>query len=834
MWRNYLTVGFRALAKNKTYAFINIIGLAIGLAACLMILLYVRYETSYDQALPEADRAYQFQTYYQSDDTGGEMNLQMAAYVTKGALQKDFPQIDKAVYALGSSPVLLRGGEAITTEDFRFVDGNLFEILQFPFLKGDRATALDQVGSITLAESQAKKLFGSQNPMGQTLTLVGAGREMDYRVTGVFADPPKNSHFEATMVARFDPASYFTDSPDFLDSWGWQSGWVYVSLKPGANAGAINSQLQAWEKRNIPDENSAGQTFNQGDEADFALVNIRDVHLGEAQNGSMTPGNDRRSIVTFAIIAALILGMACVNFTNLATARASQRAREVALRKVLGANRRQLIFQFLGESILVAAMAMLLALAITELALPAFSAFLNADLTLSYVGEGGLLLPILGLVLLVGAAGGLYPAFYLSRFQPAQVLKANKSSAEAQGSGRLRNALVVAQFAVSIGLIVCTAVVYAQTVHARTADPGYKRQGLLQIENVGRREMFPVIETLKREIKAVDGVTSVGLTGIGINTGNNSETLVYLPGSGEGIDTDVYSVDADFFETMGIERVAGRLFDENRPADDSTTPFPEDPAAEKALVARGMNVVVNELAAKRMGFRSPQEAVGKQIERSWADEYGGMMPTTIIGVVEDSRFRSVHEPIDPITFSFNRFGPNWMVVRYDSANPGAVRREIEAVWKEIAPTVPFDAKFSEEVIGEIYEAEEARAQTFAAFALLAIVVACLGLFGLAAFTAERRTKEIGIRKVMGARSRDIVRLLAWQFSKPVIIANLIAWPVAWWLMRDWLNTFDSRIALGPTPFVLAGLLALAIAVGTIAGNAFKVARANPIHALRYE
>ncbi|MFC7500180.1 FtsX-like permease family protein [Enterovirga sp. GCM10030262] len=834
MWRNYVTVGFRALAKNKTYAFINIFGLALGLAACLMILLYVRYELNYDKQLPGAEQAYQFQTYYQSDETGEEMNLQMAAYVTKAALQKDFPQIDKAVHALGTAPVVLKDGEASATEDFRFVDGNLFEILQFPFVQGDPATALDEVGSIVLTESEAVKRFGSQNPMGQILTLAAAGKQTDYRVTGILKDLPKNSHFEATMVARYDPATYFADTPDFLTNYGWQSGWVYLSLKPGADPSAINAQLQAWEKRNIPDENFGGQTFNQGDEGDFALVNVQDVHLGEAQRGSMTPGNDKRTIVTFAIIAALILGMACVNFTNLATARASQRAREVALRKVLGANRRQLIVQFLGESILVAAIAMLVALAFTELALPFFAKFLDADLSLDYVGEGGLLLPIIGLVLLVGAAGGLYPAFYLSRFQPAQVLKANKSSAEAQGSGRLRNALVVAQFAVSIGLIICTAIVYTQTVHARTADPGYNREGLLQVENIGRREVFPVIDTLKREIGAIDGVSAVGMTGIGIATGNNSETGIQLPGRDEPVTLDTYAVDAGFFETMGIERIAGRLFDENRPADDATTPFPEDPAAERALAARGVNIIVNELAVKRMGFASPAEAVGKPAKLSFAEEYGGILPATIIGVVKDSRFRSIRDPIDPIMFRFNRVGQNWLLVRYNSANPIAVRNEVEAVWKRVVPDVPFDAEYSEEIVRELYEAEEARAQTFAAFALLAVIVACLGLFGLAAFTAERRTKEIGIRKVLGARSRDIVQLLAWQFSKPVVLANLIAWPIAWWVMRDWLNTFDARIALGPTPFLLAGVLALAIAIGTIAGHAFKVARANPIHALRYE
>ena len=833
MWRNSLTVGFRALAKNKTYAFINVFGLALGLAACLMILLYVRYELGYDKWLPNGENVYQWQTFYHDKQTGEDMNLQMASYVAGKALEKDFPQVEKRVYATGGNFTVIRNGEAIAVEKSSQVDGPFFDVVRLPLARGNPATALREVGSVALSETTATKLFGAENPIGQTLTVMLRGKAVDHRVTAVFKDLPKNSHMRWNLIARYDPVSANAEQPDFLTSWGWQSGWHYVALKPGTDPADIHRQLPAWEKRNIKDENFGDRKYNAGDEQEYKLVNVRDVHLGLAQNGASSPGNDRRTIVTFGIVAALILAMACVNFTNLATARASQRAREVALRKVLGANRKQLIVQFLGESILVAALAMIVALAMVELLLPYFSAFLDADLNIAYLGVGGLLLPILGLVLIVGAAGGLYPAFYLSRFQPAQVLKANKSSAEAAGSGRLRNILVVAQFAVSIGLIICTAIVYAQTVYARTTDPGYKRSGLIQVEGIGRRQLVPVSDTLVREIERVPGVVSVGRTNIGIATGNSSSTGVQVPGIPEPVTIGIYNIDYKFLPTMGVKLLAGRSFEESRPMDDATTPFPEVPEAERAFVARGMNIVINELAAKRMGFADPRQAVGKQVKLSYDEDYGGVLPTTIIGVVQDSRFRSIREPIDPIMFRIERNGYGQALVRYDG-DPGRIRADIERIWKRIASDAPFDAKYSEDIIKELYENEEARAKTFAGFALLAVVVACLGLFGLAAFTAERRTKEIGIRKVLGARSRDIVRLLAWQFSKPVIIANLIAWPVAWWVMRDWLNGFDARIALGPTPFLVAGLLALAIAVATIAGHAFKVARSNPIHALRYE
>ena len=387
----------------------------------------------------------------------------------------------------------------------------------------------------------------------------------------------------------------------------------------------------------------------------------------------------------------------------------------------------------------------------------------------------------------------------------------------------------------SIGLIICTAVVYAQTVYARTVDPGYRRDGLIQIENLGRRQLLERSDAIAEEMRRVPGVVSVGRSGIGVATDNNSNTGVQVPGQSEVINIGTYSVDPQFFATMGIELIAGRLFDENRPADFLALPFPESDEAERALVARGANIVINELAARRMGFADPARAVGKTVGVTFVDpENGGVVPTRIVGVVRDSRFRSIRDPIDPIMFSWLPNNAGTLLIRHDGTDPQGVRTRVEQAWKRLAPDVPFDGVFSEDQIAELYEAEAARAKVFAGFALLAVIVACLGLFGLAAFTAERRTKEIGIRKVLGARTRDIVRLLAWQFSKPVIIANLIAWPAAWWAMREWLNTFDARIDLGPVPFVLAGLLALVIAIGTIAGHAFKVARANPILALRYE
>ncbi len=812
MWRNYLTVGLQALARNKIYAFITIAGLAIGMAACLAILLYVRHETTFDRDTPGAAHAFQFQLQVKGTQTGEAFWSQNAPYVAAQYLRADFPQIDEIVYVGENSPLVLKGREPYTPENSVQVSGNFFEIVRFPFVHGNRETALDAVGSVVLTESEAQKRFGRTDVVGETMTLLEDGRPEYHRITGIVRDPPENSHLALGMITRIEPQSYFADYPAFLESWGEFNGHIYVSLKPGADAESINRQMRAWEWRHLPEE-MRGQ-------GEFKLVNIRDIHLGTAKWG-FKPGGDAQTVAVFAAVALLILVMACVNFINLATARASQRAREVALRKVLGANRRQLIAQFLVEFMLMAGIAMLLALALFELAVPPLGAFLGAELRVAYFGQDGVVLPLLLTVAAVGLIGGLYPAFFLSRFQPASVLKANKSTSDTPGSARLRGLLVIAQFAISIGLTICTAVIYQQTVYARSADPGYARDGILQVENIGRDAVRSSMEAMVREVGQIPGVTAVGRTEIGVNTDQSSTAAIKRTAEADPVRVGTYAVDGGYFNAMGIELLAGGLFRENQPVGDTA------PGGERAAAPRDRNVVLNALAARSLGFRDPGQAVGQRLLSEDA-------LLTIIGVVKDSRFRSVRESIEPIMFHLDPGNARWMIVRYKADDPSALRDRVEAIWKRFAPDVPFEGRFSEEIVGKLYDVEAARGKIFAAFAMLAVVIACLGLFGLAAFTAERRTREIGIRKVLGARTHDIVRLLAWQFSKPVILANLLAWPVTWWVMRDWLNNFDARVGLGPAPFVFAGLAALVIALGTVAGHAINVARTNPVHALRYE
>jgi len=831
MWRNYWTVAVRALAKSKTYSIINIAGLAIGMAACILILLYIRYEKSYDKWLPDVENTYQLQAWYPHPKDGDPLYLQMSAYVSGKRAQKDFPQITNTVYVGDNEPVLIKDGQAYSTKKWLFADDDFLKVVNLPMIEG---TTLNAPGTAVITQEEAIKRFGTDRVVGKTFTIITRGERKDFKITGVLKNIPKNSSLLINAILRLDYNALYADNPEFMTKcWGCQSGWVFLKVRPGTDIKQLEAQLPAWEKRNIPDEPNGNLRYNAGDEEDWHFVNLKDIHLGKAQDGEMTPGNDNRTITTFAIIAALILGMAIVNFTNLATARASQRAREVALRKVLGATRRQLIVQFVSESILISATSMLLALALVELLVKPFAAFLDSDITLSYIGADGILLPAIALTLIVGIVSGLYPAFFLSRFQPAQVLKANRSAAETPGSGRLRTALVVLQFAVSIGLIICTAVIFGQTVYARSVDPGYQRDHILQVEELGRAQLFPIAENIVERMKRIPGVVDAALTDIGINTNNSSNQNIIPPGGNTQVLIGQYNVGEGYLTAMGLKLKAGRWFDENRPMDDLTVPWPPQPEVETALAQRGANVVLNEYAVRKLGFKSPQDAIGKVVRSQLLGDDAGMMNINIIGVVGDSRFRTVRTPIDAIMFRKVRTGPGWMMIRY-RGDPDAIKSAVEREWKSFTNEVPFSAKFSEDIIGEMYEKEDARAQIFAAFSLLAVVIGCLGLFGLAAFTAERRTKEIGIRKVLGARTRDIVRLLVWQFSRPVIIANIIAWPIAWWLMRDWLNGFDQRITLGPIPFVVAAALALGIAIATVVGHAVKVARANPIHALRYE
>ncbi len=828
MWRNYLTVALRSLTRNRAYALVNVCGLGLGLAACLTILLYVRYESSYDSWLPDHDRIHQVQAVWHEPGQPVSRS-QHSPFPLRETLAAGFPQIEAITVLRSGRTVLMQNGQPMFL-DVAAVDPSFFDIFKIEFVDGSPERALSDMRSVVLTESEAVRLVGTRKAVGRTITVgAGAGRE-DYPITGVIRDLPSNSSLKLAFIYRHNPAD-FDSLPAAEKGWGNMDQQHYVKLRPGADAAAINAAFPAWEKRTIAPQLIDGRPSSQADILDLKLVPIAGVHLGDAVQGALTPTGDPRTLATFGIVALLILGMAVMNFINLSTARATQRAREIALRKVLGARRHQLVAQLLGESLLTAGIAMLLALALVEIGSAWSGGWIGAELKVRYLGEGGLLLPAAGLFLFAGLLGGLYPAFYLSRFQPAEVLRANKASAEAPGSGRLRATLVVLQFAIAIGLIVCTSVIYWQTRHVQEVDPGFRRDGLIQIGSAWRFAGDSArYEAAHRDLLAIPGVVAAGRTNLGIAATNKSIQAVRAPGAAEGLSMGFYAVDSDFFRTMDVPLLAGRFLGDSFAEDKVIRTDGDEPAQ---VGGRGLNIVVNREAAKLAGFASPQAAIGKPVRVSLGDS-DDLVPATIVGVVGDTRIRTARDAIEPLLYRYDPQRTGQVMVRYAEARPRDVMDGLARVWRKYEPEIPFQGRFAEDLIAELYAAERARGALFAAFSGLAVLIASLGLYSLATFATERRTKEIGIRKVLGARVRDIVRLLAWQFSKPVILANLVAWPIAWWAMRDWLNTFDARIALTPGPFVLAGLLALAIAVATVGGHALRVARLNPIHALRYE
>jgi putative ABC transport system permease protein len=807
MWRSYLIVGLRALIGNRFYTLINMAGLAIGIAAAVLIFLYVRYETSYDRWLPDAGRIYQLQTRFKV--MGPEpVDNALAPRAAVDAMRREFPAIEKIV-ALTSAAAITRVGDQPRSTPLLLVDPDFFDLFDLRFVRGDRRTALGDMASLVLTEREARGYFGEADPIGRTVEVETGGRTRTLRVTGVLADLPANTHLDLRLIARFNPAEA---DPGYLGNWGAIDSFVYARLRPGAEIGEINARMPAFEKRNLG-------PFDQG--FDYRFAPILGSHLAPPLEGAMKPGGDPLAVRAFAAIAALILLIACFNFTNLATARASQRAREVGLRKALGARRGQLIAQFMAESMLLAAIGTLLGLVLVELLLPFFNRLLEIQLSLAYFGGDSIFLPALALALLVGTVSGLYPAVYLSRFQPARVLR-TAAVAGGSGPGWLRNLLVAGQFAIAIGLMICAALVYTQTLFARQADPGFQPRRLLVVENLSMPEVKPVAATLRDRIAALPGVAGASLSGNSPTGDRRTIASARRPEMREPLTVDIVSVDYGLLATMGIRLVAGRGLSE-RVGGDS---LPRGAGASAPGRAR-FNILVNQTAVARLGFAAPQAALGQEL----------VMPAgrgTIVGIVGDVRYGSLRQPAPAAVYLRDEADFNYLVVRYASGDPAALVGAVHALWRGTAAGRPFAAKFVEDVLAAQYRADAVRGQVFAIAAALAVAIACLGLFGLAALTVERRKLEIAVRKVFGASDRDIVRLMVWQFSRPVLAANLAAWPAAWWLMRGWLNQFPERIALHPGWFLAAGALALAVAIVTVSGHALSVSRTSPARVLRSE
>ncbi len=831
MLQNYLKTAFRSLLRNKLFSAINVFGLAIGLAACILIMLFVRDEFSYDTYWANADRIYQVNTIYSFPGSPPGTSSRVSGKV-KDTLKFYFPEEIEAAARFNRLSTVVRSEEGVFTENIHWADTESVDVFNLVPIAGDLKAALSDNASLAVNASFARKYFGEEDPIGQILELTVYGFQRDFQVAAVFEDLPHNTTLDFQALAMVDETDFADYSWEF-SSWYSANGWLYLKLKPGVDPKRINAQLPEYVNTNmtVPSDISTDPNVKPSDYWNFSLQSLQDIQLKAAGRGLMKPAGDQVKVMAFITIAGLILLVACINFINLSTAKATKRAREVALRKVLGARRGQLIMQYLGESILLVLIALLIGLVLVELILPTFAGFLGKELVLDYA-DGALLATLTSLVLVVGVLAGVYPALVITGFFPAQVLKANKS-AETPGSTSLRQGLVVFQFAISIGLIIATGVIYGQMKYATSMDIGYNKHNLLSLVNIGRDGAREVQNTIRDELARMPGVTGVAFAANrpAGNFGNN--ITVHVPGDmSKGVTVRNQDVDHDFIDIYEIPLIAGRNYDRARLADGT----PSVKGARVGEVLQG-TVVINERMVSELGYGTAQTAVGRSI-RVWVGRVDGeriYADMEIIGVIKDMLFHRPRSEKAPEAYFLENNDYRSLVARFEG-DPMQLVERIRQLWVSLVPSVPFEYEFVDSKVDASFTQERHLATLLGTFALLAVLIACLGLYGLASFTAERRTKEIGVRKVLGATVVDIVRLLVWQFSKPVLLANIIAWPVAAWAMISWLETFPYRMDfwyLAPL-CLIAGMTTLAIAWATVGGNAAKVARMNPIRALRYE
>ncbi len=821
--KNYTVSAWRNIYNHKLFSAINILGLAIGLAACMLIALFVRDEVSYDRFWDNADNIYRMhQTFL---PTGRPpMVFSVAAGKIYHALEQDFPQVVEASREANKRATFIMDNQYFE-EQISLVDPGFFQIFDFNVLEGSLENTLEDQSSLVLNKTLADKYFPDGSALGQSITINADVYEREFVVRAIIEDMPENSQLAASAIVSIVEEEWKVQSWMF-DQWFSVNAHLYFSLTPGSDITDINDQMPAFIDRHFPEQDNGDRVSS------FILLNsqnIEDLHLLGPSNGEYKPMGSMATVITFSAVAILILVIASINFMNLSTARASQRAKEVSLRKVMGASRKNLVVQFIGESIIITLVALFVSVVIVEMALPIYNQTIGKQLAFNYASTDVLI--IIGLAVSVGVLGGIYPALILSGFRPAEVLKANQSS-ETGASAKLRAALVIFQFAVSITLFVSTAVVYGQMLYAKNKDLGFNKENLLVINNLFRdaasEKLSLLVEEYKRLPQAISVTWSNDAPGrptennTGMRTPEMPETESLLMGN--------RGIGYDYFETYQIPLLAGRYYDIN---------MNDERATYESIVAgegHSSALIINETALNRFALGTPQEAVGKLLYRPLSGDEGEVIREhTIIGVIPDVYLDTLKKEMRPEIFELRPEFAQYITIRF-TGDPAAMVSAAQAIWEQEVPSIPFGYDHAIDQLAEQYATEQGEMTMFAAFSGLAIFIACLGLYGLASFTAERRTKEIGVRKVMGATVYDIVKLLVWQFSKPVIIANLIAWPVSFYAMSIWLESFVYRIedVLIFSFCAIAGIAALLIAWATVAGNSMRVAKANPIKALRYE
>jgi putative ABC transport system permease protein len=826
MFKNYLISAYRNLLRFKLDSFLKISGLVIGLTAALLIVLFIRHEVSYDKFWQDAERLYKVQTRWVMNGRD-DINIVKSPGPLKAALQAYFPnEIQTAARLLLSEQVVYLGAESYT-DTITFADPEILDVFDFRILAGDARTALKDSASIILSESLARKYFGDADPIGRTLTLDNRYLKRDYQVLAVMRDLPLNTHLDLQALIRLDENDYANNDGSWMFArWNTANNHTYIKLNEGSVITTLVEQMDAFTDSNL--------TVSRGKASDttrFTSIAVPDIHLRTEAAGSIKPGGDIEIVYAFAIIALLIVIVATINYINLSTARAGQRAREISLRKVMGARRGQLIFQQLGESTLIVAFALLVTLLLVELALPFFNNMLKLGLALE-LGEPLILAGLLATLLVIGGLSGLYPALVLTSCRPSDNLRATTSTSS-RGAVKTRNVLVVFQTAVTVGLIVATTVVYAQLTYFRWLDRGFEPDQLLVIKGMGNTGMQSQQETFRALIEKLPGVQAASLSYEAPTVFNESNTGLRIPGEDQesGYSIGSTRVDPYYLQALDIPLLAGRFY---RPdvALDHFPKWKEHPGSNFLQA----NVVINERAADALDMGTPQEAIGRVVETRYTLDDGntGKIHQTIIGVIGNTKLHSAKKPLRPEVY---RYGEAYfhLLVRY--AGPGSkILAGIQSTWSEIIPGEPFEYFYVDQALAEEFQSETNQANIFLSLALLTMVVGCLGLYGLAAFVTECRRHEMGVRKILGARAGDIVRLLFGQFSWLVIAANLIAWPVVYVLMSHWLQQYPFRIANGWIVVfcILAGLLASVVVAMTVGSQVWGVAKANPIHTIRQE
>lgn len=812
MIKNYLKIAWRNLLKNKSFSIINIAGLAAGLACFILIALYVADELSYDRFNEKANRIYRIN----SDIVFGGNKLHMAVTADPmgAALKKDYPEVEQYVriYASNGAKLVKKGNTFINEQNVAHADSTLFDVFTLPAISGNTKNALNEPNTAVITESTAKKYFGTVDAVGKTIETNDNTSTL-YKVTAVIKDIPHNSHFNFDFIFSMDNADY---------QWGQFTSHnfhTFLLLKPGVNYKVFEKNFPQFidkyvmpQVRQFMDVKSRDEMEKGGNKLEYSLIPLTDIHLHSDRFPELGVNGSIQYVYIFSAVALFVLLLACVNFMNLSTARSASRAKEVGIRKVLGTEKKSLIRQFLTESTLMAAISMVLAIIIVWITMSYFNDLSGKNLVITDLLNPGYLAVLLLLPLVVGLLAGSYPAFYLSSFKPIIVLKGKMNEGFKKSS--LRNVLVVFQFGTSIMLIVGTIIVYRQLNFIQTTKLGFNKDQVLVVNNT--YALGENATAFKNEISKLAGV-------------NNSTFANFLPVANSSRNDNTYSreavmdikntlsaqswlIDYDYIKTLGMEMLNGRNFSKEYGSDSNA-------------------IIINETAAKVLGYDNP---VGKKLYTNYQDRSGTrLIAYDIIGVVKNFHFESLKQTVGPLLFKLgNSTGAT--AFKVSTADVQGLVKNIESKWKTMASGMPFSYQFLDESFDNMYREEQRTGKLGLTFAVIAILIACLGLFGLATYMAEQRIKEIGVRKVLGASVSNITAMLSKDFIKLVLLSAVIAFPLSWWFMHKWLQDFAYRIDISWWIFALAGIIALLIAVLTVSSQAVKAALSNPVKSLRTE